>query len=151
MTATVPAGTPLPTAAGGPGHSRVSQARTAFGLLLPSLFGLVFFLAIPVVMVVVLSFFQWDLLRPADFVGFSNYVDLFKYDRVGHSLLVTFYYVVLNIPLQTVIALGLALMLNRRLPAMGVFRILFVVPYLATPVAMAVVWNWIFHPRRTAT
>ncbi|HVX47141.1 MAG TPA: sugar ABC transporter permease [Mycobacteriales bacterium] len=151
MTATVPATTTIPTGSGGPRQSRMAQARAAVTLLLPSFVGLIAFLVLPVIMVVILSFFRWDLLRPAEWVGFSNYVDLFKYDRVGHSLLVTFYYVVLNIPIQTVIALGLALMLNRRLPAMGIFRILFVVPYLATPVAMAVVWNWIFDPKVGAT
>lgn len=61
--------------------------------------------------------------------------------------MVTVYYVVLNIPIQTVIALGLAMMLNRKLPAMGFFRVLYVLPFLATPVAMAVVWNWVFDPK----
>lgn len=66
---------------------------------------------------------------------------------MAHSLLVTLYYVALNIPIQTVIALGLAMMLNRRLPGTSLLRVLCVVPYLATPVAMSVVWNWFFDPK----
>jgi multiple sugar transport system permease protein/sn-glycerol 3-phosphate transport system permease protein len=114
--------------------------------LLPSLVGVLLFLAIPIVVVVVLSFFHWNLLNPAHFVGGSNYVNIFKYDGMGHALLVTCYYVILNIPAQTILALLLALLLNRKLPAAGFIRVIAVLPYLATPVAMALVWNWFFDP-----
>lgn len=66
-------------------------------------------------------------------------------DHVFHALLVTAYYVLWNIPLQTVMALGLAMLLNRKLPALGLFRALYVLPYMSTPVAMAVVWSWMFN------
>ena len=122
------------------------EIRTAFGFLLPSLIGVVLFLLIPVIIVIVLSFVNWDLLTPPTFAGVSNYVNIFRYDGVGHSLLVTGYYVLLNIPAQTVIALALAVLLNRKLPGAGFVRVLCVLPYLATPVAMAVVWNWFFDP-----
>jgi multiple sugar transport system permease protein/sn-glycerol 3-phosphate transport system permease protein len=65
--------------------------------------------------------------------------------HVFHALETTAFYVLWNIPLQTVIALGLAMLLNRRLPGMGFFRALYVLPYMATPVAMAVVWGWVFN------
>ncbi|MBA8793140.1 multiple sugar transport system permease protein/sn-glycerol 3-phosphate transport system permease protein [Friedmanniella endophytica] len=120
--------------------------RTALGFLAPSLIGVIAFLLVPVVVVIVLSFVKWDLLTPPSFVGVSNYIDIFRYDAVGHSLLVTAYYVLLNIPAQTVIALGLAVLLNRKLPGTSFVRVLCVLPYLATPVAMAVVWNWFFDP-----
>ena len=50
-----------------------------------------------------------------------------------------------NIPIQTVIALALAMLLNRRMPGMGIFRALYVLPYMSTPVAMAVVWGWLLN------
>jgi multiple sugar transport system permease protein/sn-glycerol 3-phosphate transport system permease protein len=59
---------------------------------------------------------------------------------------VTFYYVILNIPIQTVLALGMALLLSSKRAGSGLVRIIAVLPYLATPVAMAVVWNWFFSP-----
>lgn len=58
----------------------------------------------------------------------------------------TCYYVLLNIPIQTVLALALAVLLNRKLRGTGFVRVVAVLPYLATPVAMAVVWNWFFDP-----
>jgi multiple sugar transport system permease protein len=122
------------------------RVRTAFGFLLPSLIGVVIFLAIPVMMVIVLSFARWNLLTPLSWVGLSNYANIFKFDGFGHSLLVTLFYVVLNIPVQTVLALGLAMLLNSKRPGSALIRIICVLPYLATPVAMAVVWNWFFNP-----
>ena len=61
--------------------------------------------------------------------------------------LVTTYYVLLNIPAQTVLALLLALLMNKKLRSIGVFRTIYVVPWMATPVAMGIVWQWIFDPR----
>ena len=122
------------------------RTRTAFLLLLPSLIGVVLFLVIPVIMVILLSLVRWNLLTPIQWVGFSNYVNIFKFDGFGHSLVVTAYYVILNIPIQTALALGLALVLNSKRAGSSVVRIIAVLPFLATPVAMAVVWNWFFSP-----
>jgi len=129
----------IPTADGG-------RTRTAFLLLLPSLIGVVLFLVVPVIMVIFLSLTRWNLLTPLKWVGLSNYVNIFRFDGMGNSLLVTAYYVVLNIPIQTAVALGLALVLNNKRRGTGLIRIICVLPFLATPVAMAVVWNWFFSP-----
>ena len=122
------------------------RTRTAFMLLLPSLIGVLLFLVIPVIMVILLSLVQWNMLTPWHWAGLSNYVNIFRFDGMGHSLLVTAYYVILNIPIQTVLALGMALLLNSMRAGSGLVRIIAVLPFLATPVAMAVVWNWFFAP-----
>jgi ABC-type sugar transport system permease subunit len=122
------------------------RVRTAFAFLVPSLIGVVLFLVIPVIFVIVLSFARWNLLTPLSWVGFSNYVNIFEYDGMGHSLLVTLYYVVLNIPIQTVLALGMAMLLNSKRAGSALIRIICVLPYLATPVAMGIVWTWFFAP-----
>jgi multiple sugar transport system permease protein/sn-glycerol 3-phosphate transport system permease protein len=115
------------------------RVRTAFTFLAPSLIGVILFLVIPVIMVIFLSFTRWNLLTPLKWVGLSNYVNIFEYDGFGHSLLVTAYYVLLNIPFQTVLALGLALLLNNKRAGSAFIRIICVLPFLATPVAMGVV------------
>ncbi len=125
---------------------RRRRVRTAFIFLTPSLIGVVLFLVIPVIFVMVLSLTQWNLLTPIKWVGFSNYANIFRFDGFGHSLLVTAYYVVLNIPFQTVLALGLALLLNSKRRGSAFIRVICVLPFLATPVAMGVVWNWFFSP-----
>jgi multiple sugar transport system permease protein len=113
--------------------------------ILPSLIGVALFLIIPVVIVLVLSFVQWNFLTPPRWVGLANFSTMVKDDHVFHALLISAYYVLWNIPLQTVLALALAMLLVRKMPAMGVFRALYVLPYMSTPVAMAVVWSWMFN------
>jgi multiple sugar transport system permease protein/sn-glycerol 3-phosphate transport system permease protein len=122
------------------------HVRTAFTFLAPSLIGVVLFLVIPVIFVIILSLTQWNLLTPIRWVGLSNYANIFRFDGFGHSLLVTAYYVLLNIPFQTVLALGLAMLLNNKLPGSALIRVICVLPFLATPVAMGIVWNWFFSP-----
>ena len=65
------------------------RIRTAFAFLAPSLVGVALFLVIPVVLVIILSLTQWNLLTPIRWVGFSNYANIFRFDGFGHSLLVT--------------------------------------------------------------
>jgi ABC-type sugar transport system permease subunit len=134
-------------AGGNPGRSRFRSFLVALPFITPSLFGVIVFLALPVVVLFVISFMNWNLMTPATWDGFANYINIFRYDDAAHSLNVTIYYVLLNIPLQTALALGMAVMLNRKLPAMGLYRVLFVAPYLSTPVAMAVIWYWVFDPK----
>ncbi|MBV9231527.1 MAG: sugar ABC transporter permease [Chloroflexi bacterium] len=119
----------------------------AYLFLLPSLFGLLVFLLIPVIGVAVLSFFDWGLLSEPRFVGLQNYVQLIQSPVVLHSLGVTTYFVVLNVPLETILALLLAVVMNRKLPGIGMFRVLYAVPWMATPVAMGIAWQWIFDPQ----
>jgi ABC-type sugar transport system permease subunit len=135
-----------PKTAAIPSAERNRRVRTAFVFLAPSLIGVVLFLVIPVLMVIFLSFTRWNLLTPLKWVGLSNYVNIFEFDGFGHSLIVTAYYVLLNIPVQTVLALGLALLLNNNRRGSAFIRIICVLPFLATPVAMSVVWTWFFAP-----
>jgi multiple sugar transport system permease protein/sn-glycerol 3-phosphate transport system permease protein len=121
------------------------QLAVAAPFVLPSLVGVFIFLLVPVVIVLLLSFVRWNFLTPPRWVGFDNFSRIVNDYHVFHALLISAYYVLWNIPLQTVIALGLALMLNRRLPGMALFRALYVLPYMSMPVAMAVIWGWMFN------
>ncbi len=126
---------------------RLRIASLAYTFLLPSFIGLLAFLLVPIVAVAVMSLFNWNLLAGPRFVGLQNYDILFHSSIVGHSLLVTVYYVLLNIPAQTVLALLLASLMNKKMRGMGVFRTIYVIPWMATPVAMGIVWQWIFDPQ----
>ena len=122
------------------------RIRTAFAFLAPSLIGVILFLVIPIIFVIFLSLVQWNMITPMKWVGLSNYANIFEFDGFGHSLLVTAYYVILNIPIQTAFALGMAMLLQRKHAGSGLIRVIAVLPFLSTPVAMGVVWNWIFNP-----
>jgi multiple sugar transport system permease protein len=139
----VTAAPPRPRAASR--RKRLHHLVTAVPFILPSLAGVLVFLVMPVVIVLVLSFFHWNFLTPPSFAGFSNFGTMTRDYHVFHALETTAFYVLWNIPIQTVIALALAVLLNRKLPGMGFFRALYVLPWMATPVAMAVVWSWVFN------
>ena len=140
-----PAAAQPPTAPGREAGRALRRLATAAPFIAPSLAGVVLFLLIPVVIVLVLSFIQWNFLTPPRWVGLANFSSMVRDDHVFHALLISAYYVLWNIPLQTVLALALAMLLVRNMPAMGLFRALYVLPYMSTPVAMAVVWGWMFN------
>ena len=128
-------------------RSRIRTAVEAYVLLTPSLVGFVLFLLAPIIGVVVISFFDWNLMGSPRFVGLANYREMMGDSEVWRSVRNTVYYVVLNIPAQTVLALLLALAMNRRLKGGKVFRVLFVLPWMAMPVALGIVWSWAFDPQ----
>jgi multiple sugar transport system permease protein len=136
--------------AGGQRRSGLSEFLHALPFVGPSMVGVFLFLLVPVVFVIVLSFLTWSGTGPFTWAGVQNWISIFKFDNAAHSLLVTAYYVLLNIPLQTALALGLAVMLNRKRRGMAFFRVLYVAPYLSTPVAMALIWFWVFQPQTGA-
>ncbi|TCC42717.1 sugar ABC transporter permease [Kribbella speibonae] len=129
---------------------KAQQTAVAYALLAPSLVGVLGFLLAPVLIVLVLSLFDWKLLSTPEFVGLANYSRLSSDEDVWHSLLVTLYYVVICVPGTTILSLLLALLVDRKLRGMKYFRALLVIPWMATPVALGLVWSWIFDPGRGA-
>ncbi|MFT4224952.1 carbohydrate ABC transporter permease [Micropruina sp.] len=125
---------------------RMRHGGLAGLLLAPSLFGLVLFLLFPILVVIWLSLNRWDLLAPMRFVGFDNYVDVLTDPAFGNSMLRTVIFVALVIPLQTALGLFLAVLLSRGLPGSGLFRVIYVIPWICAPLALGVVWKWILAP-----
>ena len=121
------------------------ESITALLFILPSLIGFTIFYAVPAVRGVWISFTDWDLLRPAKFIGIENYVDLFSDKDFWNALLVTLYYVLLNIPLQTVLAMIIAVMMSRLTKSM-VIRALIILPWLMPPVVVGLIWLWLLDP-----
>lgn len=122
------------------------EAGVGYALLAPSLFGIVAFLLLPILVVIWLSMQHWDLLSPASFVGWQNFGAVFADPSFGRSLAVTVLFVLLVIPLQTALGLFAATLLSRGLPGSGFFRVIYVIPWICAPLALGVVWNWIFAP-----
>ncbi len=125
---------------------RRSSLITGYGLLAPSLFGVVCFLLLPVLIVIWLSFQRWDLISPSRFVGLANYLSVLTDPVFGNSLLVTAGFVLIVIPIQTALGLFAATMLTRGLPGSMVLRTIYVLPWICAPLALGVVWKWIFAP-----
>jgi multiple sugar transport system permease protein len=126
---------------------RVRVALEAYALLAPSLFGFLLFLVAPIFGVLALSLFDWNLIGTPAFVGLANYRELAGDPEARRAVVNTIYYVLLNIPAQTVLALLLAVALNRRLRGGKLLRTLYVLPWMAMPVALGIIWTWMFDPK----
>ncbi|MFI5084437.1 MAG: carbohydrate ABC transporter permease [Actinomycetales bacterium] len=128
--------------------SRVARREAGMGYLLlaPSMFGILAFLVFPILVVIWLSMNRWDLLSPARFVGWENFSAVFADPTFLRSLLVTVGFVLLVIPLQTALGLFAATLLSRGLPGSSFLRVIYVIPWICAPLALGVVWKWIFAP-----
>ena len=98
----------------------------------------------PVLAVVVLGFFTWNLIGTPKYVGLANYHAIFTSSLFWSSLQTTAIYVVLTVVPLVVLSLGIAMLLRNKFMGAGVFRTIAVLPWLATPVAIGVIWGWIF-------
>lgn len=122
-----------------------NELMWALLFIVPSVIGFIVFFAMPSVRGLLMSFTNWDLLRPAKFTGLANYIKLLSDKEFRHALRVTAYYVVLNIPLQTVIALGMAVMLDRFTKSTFIRGIL-ILPWLLPNIIVALLWLWMLDP-----
>lgn len=122
------------------------SAALGYALLAPSLFGVVAFLLLPILVVVWLSLHRWDLLGPIEYVGGENWRSVLTDKTFGNSLLVTCAFVAIVVPIQTLLGLAVGALLARDLPGSGAFRTLYVLPWISVPLAIAVLWRWILAP-----
>lgn len=118
------------------------DTRTALVFIAPAALGFLVFLVWPTLRGIWLSFTSFNLLTPAEFVGLANYRRLVLDPIFWDSLLVTVEYVLLNIGLQTVLALLIALMMHH-LTQSTFLRGVVLAPYLVANVVAAIVWLWI--------
>jgi multiple sugar transport system permease protein len=127
-------------------RKRPRSTALGYALLAPSLFGVIAFLLLPILVVVWLSLYRWDLLGPLRYVGLANWRSVFADSGFGNSLIVTAAFVAIVVPAQTLLGLLAASLLARELPGTGLFRTLYVLPWISAPLAIAVLWRWILAP-----
>ena len=155
MTATLPpAGVTLTPAgaappAPSPARRRRRWSRTSvFGLVfvLPAAVYIIVFQLIPVIYGLVLSFTTYSPLSRSgpEFTGVDNYADLLGDAEFGNALLVTGRYVLQVLPITVVIALALALLVNRPFKGVGLFRSALYVPHIVSLTAVSMVWLWMY-------
>jgi multiple sugar transport system permease protein len=92
------------------------------------------------------SLTAWDLLTPPRFVGLTNYLNLTRDGLFLTSLRNTALFVALDAPLAVLVPLGLALLVNERMPGRTIFRSAFVTPLMISASSVGVLWQWIYNP-----
>ena len=116
--------------------------------LLPSAMALLFFVIIPVVTAFLLSFSRWEVLSTRDtaFVGLDNYTHLLTSKQFWNSIKNTLYFGVVKIPADIVIALLIAMLLNRKIRGLPFYRTVYFLPVITSTVAVSAVWRYMYDP-----
>lgn len=114
--------------------------------LLPWLIGFIGLTVGPMITSLYLSFTDFDLLTPAEWIGTANYERMFTNDRnFAAAMRVTFVFVAFSVPLKLAFALAIAMLLNRGMKGLPLYRALFYLPsLLGASVAIAILWRQIF-------
>ncbi|MDH7568603.1 MAG: sugar ABC transporter permease [Armatimonadota bacterium] len=126
-------------------HRILRENTTAYLLLLPTLVIIGVFHLFAIFYAFYISLHKWSILKEA-YVGLANYVALVYDPEFRQALTVTVWYVLGTVPLGLLIALGVAVFLNRPIRGRGFYRTLFFLPYVTSLVAAAAVWQWMYNP-----
>jgi multiple sugar transport system permease protein len=113
-------------------------------MLVPTIIGLVFGTIGSLFATIGLSFFDWDLINSPAWAGISNYVELVKNKDYIESAVNTLKFTSLYVPSVVAISLGLAVLLNRKIRGVSIFRTIYFLPAVTSAVATALVWNMIY-------
>jgi len=125
------------------------ETAAAYLFLLPSLLIFIVFTFFPAIYSIVVSLFRWNMPMQPVFIGVQNYTTLaadpIEAPVFWKSLFNTAYFA-LGVPINLVVSLMIALLLNRRLAGVGFFRTVFFLPAITSLAAVSVVWLWLYHP-----
>ena len=116
----------------------------------PALVLLTVFLLTPFLMAVALAFTDQRLIPnpnlPTQIIWLRNFVRMFQDEAFLRGILNNFYFVVVVVPIQTALALLLAILVNQKLKGMNVFRTIYFSPVVTTMVVVAIIWTFLYNP-----
>lgn len=118
---------------------------TGYIFIMPFILGVTFWVLIPALVAVYLTFQQWNLIAPAKFVGLANIQLLAKDPILPQALKATFLYTILSVPLGLIFSFFLATLINRNFRGIAIFRTIFYLPSIIPSVAGALLWAWMFN------
>ena len=128
---------------------RCSWSGTLFFFTFPAVFVVFVLMVFPVLYTVYMSLHSWfaSSVTSPEFIGLENFKRAFLEDeRFRNAFLLTLYFTILATAIQLVLGVALALLLNRPFRGKGFFRSIFLLPMVATPVAIALVWMMMYNP-----
>jgi multiple sugar transport system permease protein len=115
---------------------------------LPAVLFVLLMMLFPILYTFRISFFEWSMsaTTPPKFVGLSNYIALFQDGRFWHSVGSTFYFTFVALVLEVALGIAIAVLLSRQFRLKNMVKTIFLLPMVATPVAMGLVWMLIYEP-----
>ncbi|GJM82340.1 sugar ABC transporter permease [Paenibacillus timonensis] len=124
----------------------VKDHLVAYSFIAPNFIGFAVFTLVPMIYAFVLAFVKWDGANPMEYVGLRNFARLLQDSTFHKAFWNTILYTVGVVPVTMICALGLAILLNQKLLGRNLMRTVFFFPYVASLVAVAAVWNFVFSP-----
>jgi multiple sugar transport system permease protein len=122
------------------------EAFTFYVMILPWVIGFAIFIAYPLARSLYLSFTNFYIGRTPDFIGSDNFDRLLHDDAFWISIRVTTLYVIGSVPGSTIIAIGVSMLLAQKVRLVSMWRTIFFLPSVVAPVAVAVLWFYVFNP-----
>lgn len=115
---------------------------------LPAVLFVLLMMLFPIIYTVRISFYEWSMsaTTPPQWVGLSNYIALFKDERFWHAVGSTFYFTIAALVFEVVLGIAIAVLLSRQFRGKNIVKTIFLLPMVATPVAMGLVWMLIYEP-----
>lgn len=125
-----------------------SPATIAVLMLVPAGVLIILFLVIPILLTFILAFTNARLIspQPARFVGFENFIRLFGSDSFWASLRNTLIFAAVIVPVQSAIALGLAILINTKTRGTNFFRTVYFLPVVTSIVVVSILWLFLYQP-----
>ena len=118
--------------------------KNGFLMALPYVIFFVAFVAYPLIFSLVLVFHRWNIVSPMEWIGLKNFVRLFHDVQFYRSLVNTGTFLLIHIPLQIVVALAFALLLNAKIRGRGFFRAVYFLPVVVSGVAVTLLWQQLY-------
>ena len=113
-------------------------------LVSPYMIHFILFVAFPVGFSIVLTFHKWNIISPMEYTGLNNYIRLFNDKTFLKSMGNTLIFLVIHIPLQIIVALFLAEILNQKIKLRGAFRGAFFLPVIVSGVVVTILWQQLY-------
>lgn len=130
------------------GRIEKNESLFAFFLVLPTVLIVGFLYLYPLSYSFVISFFRSDIRKPGMlFLGFQNYIEIFKRPDLLVSFWRTVRFTVSSVTLEMVAGIAIALAFNERFKGRTVARSLILIPWAIPPVVNGIIWNWLVHPK----
>jgi len=104
------------------------------------------FMALPAISAIYFSFTNYDIISRNDWVGFSNYKKIIQDEMFFLALKNILYYIVMEVPLTVICSLGLALLLNKKIKGIVLFRAIYFAPAVTSTIAASTIWLWLLNP-----
>lgn len=128
-------------------NEKQRESRNFYLFIMPWLLGMLVFTCYPVISSLYFSFTEYDIIHSPKWVGFQNYTRMLHDELFWRGVKATVIFTICSVPLQIILALILALLVNQKIPFRGFFRTVLYFPSMISGVALSLVWLWVFNSR----